>query len=72
MSQNKDVKLLNRWVVLFISALVVGCLAILIDVSWIKKILYVILALIGFVASGSVYQLYENKLDELGKKNERK
>lgn len=63
----KDSKLLKKWLILFISAIFVGVLSIIIDITWIKKTLWVILLLIGFVASGSMYEIYENNIDKIGK-----
>lgn len=67
MGWEKDSKPLKRWLILFISAIFVGALSIIIDITWIKKTLWVILLLIGFVASGSMYEIYENNIDKIGK-----
>lgn len=67
MGWEKDSKPLKRWLILFVSAIIVGALSIIIDITWIKKTLWVILLLIGFVASGSMYEIYENNIDKIGK-----
>ena len=72
MSKNKGSRLLRRWLILFISFAITGTLIIFIDIMWIKKTLSVILLLIGFVAAGSVYEFYDNWLDKLGKKSDKK
>lgn len=72
MSRNEESNPLKRWVIIFVSAIVVGSLAIIIDVTWIQKVLYVILLLIVFVAAGSVYEMYDDYLDRLGKGKKRK
>jgi energy-converting hydrogenase Eha subunit C len=66
MNRNKESNPLRRWIILFVSAIVVGALAIVIDVTWIKKMLWVVLLLIGFVASGFVYEMYDDYFDRLG------
>lgn len=72
MRRNKESNPLKRWVIIFVSAIVAGALAIIIDVTWIKKVLYVIMLLIGFVAAGSVYEMYDDYLDRLGKGKKRR
>lgn len=72
MSRNKESNPLKRWVIIFVSAIAAGALAIIIDVTWIKKFLYVIMLLIGFVAAGSVYEMYDDYLDRLGKGKKRR
>jgi hypothetical protein len=72
MGSIKEIKVLKRWLILFFSALVIGVLSVVIDVTWIKKTLWIILLLMGFVASGAMYELYENNLDKLGKKKKDK
>lgn len=67
MGWEKDSKPLKRWLILFVSAIIVGALSIIIDITWIKKTLWVILLLIGFIASGSMYEIYENNIDKIGK-----
>lgn len=72
MGSIKEIKVLKRWLILFFSALVIGVLSVVIDVTWIKKTLWIILLLIGFVASGAMYELYENNLDKLSEKKKGK
>jgi hypothetical protein len=72
MDKDKDSRLLRRWLILIISTVVAGGLSIIIDIIWIKKTLWVVLLLIGFVAAGSVYEFYDTWLDKLGKKSDKK
>lgn len=72
MSEDKDSKILRRWLVLIVSTIVAGGLSIIIDIMWIKKTLWVILLFIGFVAAGSVYEFYESWLNNLDKKSDKK
>jgi hypothetical protein len=72
MSTDKDSRLLRRWIIIFISFAAAGALFLLIDITWIKKTLSVILLLIGFVAAGSVYEFYESWLNNLDKKSDKK
>jgi len=72
MGSIKEIKVLKRWLILFFSALVIGVLSVVIDVTWIKKTLWIILLLMGFVASGAMYELYEINLDKLDKKKKGK
>lgn len=72
MGKDKDSRLLRRWLILIISTVVAGGLSIIIDIMWIKKTLWVILLLIGFVAAGSVYEFYESWLNNLDKKSDKK
>ncbi|WP_059171765.1 hypothetical protein [Bacillus sp. FJAT-27445] len=65
----KGLKVFKQWIFLFVIGLVLGSLAIIVDVSWVKKALWIALAVVGAVSMGKFYQMYEYGLDKIEKKS---
>ncbi|WP_053368462.1 hypothetical protein [Bacillus sp. FJAT-27245] len=64
----KELKVFKQWFILFGIALVLGSLAVIVDVLWIKKMLWIALAVLGTVSMGKFYQMYEYGFDKLESK----
>ncbi|WP_409272608.1 hypothetical protein V1499_22060 [Neobacillus sp. SCS-31] len=67
----KNLMVFKQWFFLFGIGLALGLLAVMIDVVWVKKVLWIALALIGAVAMGKAFQMYEYGFDILEKRKKK-
>lgn len=67
----KNILVFKQWFFLFGIGLALGLLAVVVDVVWMKKVLWIALALLGVVATGKFYQMYEYGFDVIEKRNKK-
>ncbi|RHW40275.1 hypothetical protein D1B31_12020 [Neobacillus notoginsengisoli] len=67
----KELTVFKRWLYTFGLALILLLLALVVDVGWIKKTIWILLAIIGAVAAGYSYQMYEYGFDIIEKRKKK-
>ncbi|RDU37407.1 hypothetical protein DRW41_06060 [Neobacillus piezotolerans] len=67
----KNLMVFKQWLFLFGIGLLLGSLAILVDVVWVKKLLWITLAVLGAISMGKFYQMYEYGFDTIEKRKKK-